>query len=129
MRPAEKNLTEAHSALDFIQVQGVGMLRRPRRTDFPLYQPPPSTRPRSQHQWTPQKPAELDPLVAWLLESGGVSPDAYLAFPLHRRLVALVRILRVSSPNAAHALLRARPDLIPAALDSLLVYRKHEAES
>lgn len=66
-------------------------------------------------------PAKPESFVTWLLERAGLFPDVYRAAPLHRRLPALLRRLRVRSPEAARTLLEAKPELMLAALNSMLI--------
>jgi chemotaxis methyl-accepting protein methylase len=69
----------------------------------------------------PEVAIEMDPFTAWLLRRGGICPDAYRAKPMHRRLPACLRQLRVDSPEEARALLEAKPELFPAALNCMLL--------
>lgn len=65
--------------------------------------------------------AEPDPLVRWLLEQVGVDAQIYRASPLVRRLPACLRQLRSDGPASAQALLQRRAELVPLALDALLI--------
>lgn len=64
---------------------------------------------------------QLDPFALWLLQRAGICADAYRAAPMQRRLSACLRQLRVSSPDAARALLEANPHLLPVALNWMLL--------
>jgi chemotaxis methyl-accepting protein methylase len=59
--------------------------------------------------------------LGWLLEKGGVDAASYYRHALERRLPACFRSLRVSDAEAARHLLERSPELVPAALDSVLI--------
>jgi chemotaxis protein methyltransferase CheR len=63
----------------------------------------------------------MHPFLSWLLAWAGLRADAYRPASLQRRLNALLRCLRVPTPEAARTLLEANPSLLPHALDTLLV--------
>jgi chemotaxis methyl-accepting protein methylase len=60
-------------------------------------------------------------LPDWVIDRAGLPPGAYRHAPLQRRLPACLRTLRVHSVAAARRLLEDRPDLLPAAVSSLLI--------
>ena len=62
-----------------------------------------------------------DGLLAWVIERAGLDCGAYRHSPLQRRLPACLRALRVHSAAEARRLLEHRPDLLPAAVSSLLI--------
>jgi chemotaxis methyl-accepting protein methylase len=59
--------------------------------------------------------------VAWIIRRAGLNPSLYRAAPLLRRLPALLRMLKVRSAEDAQELLQNRPDLLPKAINSLLI--------
>jgi chemotaxis protein methyltransferase CheR len=66
---------------------------------------------------------EQEPLhafVAWVLESAGLSADAYRTVPMHRRLPACLRTLKVASVSEAWPLMR-HPKSVEMAIDSLMI--------
>lgn len=70
----------------------------------------------------PAEPAaDRDPFLRWLLVSSGLDPALYRLKPLARRLSACLRTLRVDSVDGGRRLLERRPDLLPRALDALLI--------
>lgn len=69
----------------------------------------------------PEEIDQMDPFTVWLLRRAGIRAEAYRAKPIQRRLPACFRQLRVDSPEAARALLEAEPDLLPAALNCMLL--------
>ncbi len=62
----------------------------------------------------------LHAFIAWALESTGLSADAYRAAPLHRRLKACLRALKVESVSETWALMH-NPESVEKVLDSLLI--------
>jgi chemotaxis protein methyltransferase CheR len=62
----------------------------------------------------------LHALVAWVLESAGLSADAYRTAPMHRRLPACLRTLKVSSISEAWCLMQ-HPKSVEKAMDSLMI--------
>ena len=66
------------------------------------------------------EPEPLHPFVAWALESSGLSADAYRIVPLHRRINACLRALKVESIPEAWALTHD-PESMEKVLDSLLI--------
>jgi chemotaxis protein methyltransferase CheR len=73
----------------------------------------------------------LDPFLAWLLARAGIDSRAYRVGALQRRLPACLRQLRVSSVEAARALIESKPELLPQALSTILIgvsefFRDHE---
>lgn len=69
----------------------------------------------------PRAGEPVDPFVSWLLAQSGLDAAAYRSGALSRRLPACLRFLRTGSPESARALLNSRPDLLPRALDSMLI--------
>ena len=61
------------------------------------------------------------PFIAWVFERVNLNPSVYRSSCLNRRLNACLRRLRVSTTEAAQKLLESRPELLHAALDSLLL--------
>lgn len=73
-------------------------------------------------QRLPNEPAEtLEPLIAWMLEKGGVKPHAYRPSAMQRRVAACLRQLRVKTPGCARQLLERKPELLPFALNTALI--------
>jgi chemotaxis protein methyltransferase CheR len=68
-----------------------------------------------------REPAPLDPLIASLLYSAGLNPAAYRSTPLHRRIQACLRHLRVKDAAEASQLLARQPHLGFGALDAALI--------
>jgi chemotaxis protein methyltransferase CheR len=67
----------------------------------------------------PDEPAEG--FVAWVIEKAGLDATLYRLGPLLRRLPSCLRMLKVRSRNEAQDLLERQPDLLPAAIGSLLI--------
>ena len=67
--------------------------------------------------------AEVPPdgIVAWILGRAGMRAAAYRATSLDRRVSALLRKFRVPSVAALQTHLEQCPDLVPRALDTLLI--------
>jgi chemotaxis methyl-accepting protein methylase len=59
--------------------------------------------------------------VAWVMSRAGLDAKLYRHHPLARRLPACLRALRVGSADDARELLEDRPDLLPVAVNSLLI--------
>ena len=71
---------------------------------------------------TPRLPDEpASGFVGWVLDRAGLDASLYRHRPLLRRLPACLRTLGVRSPAEARKLLENRPDLLPAAIGSLLI--------
>jgi chemotaxis protein methyltransferase CheR len=64
---------------------------------------------------------ETDPFLAWLLQRAGLRAAAYRPNAMQRRLASCLRQVRASSPDSARAFLERAPELIPGALNALLV--------
>jgi len=64
---------------------------------------------------------EISELVRRVLEHEGLAPEAYRALPLHRRVPACLRALKVASEAEALARLEANARLWSAAADALLI--------
>ncbi len=67
---------------------------------------------------------ELDspkPFLAWLFSKAGLDAGAYRSKGLERRLAACLRSLHASSTEAAQALLERDPELVPKAVDAVLI--------
>lgn len=64
---------------------------------------------------------DAHPFLAWLLGRAGIRGNPYLARGLDRRLAACLRALHANSPDEAQARLERRPDLVPDALDAVLL--------
>jgi chemotaxis protein methyltransferase CheR len=62
-----------------------------------------------------------DPLLSWLLRQAGLTARAYRSHALDRRLAACLRQLGAPTRTAALETLAARPDLIDAALNTVLI--------
>ena len=65
---------------------------------------------------TPEHPG-----IAWILEQGGLDLSAYRREPLARRLPACLRAIKARSMDHAREILENRPELLPAAISSLLI--------
>ncbi len=76
--------------------------------------PPPAPRPVESEE-------RLDEFVAWVLMRSGLKVSAYRTHPLHRRLPACLRQLKVPSTAAARELLESRPALLQVALNAFLI--------
>lgn len=63
----------------------------------------------------------LDPLMAWMLERAGLQPAAYRPAAMQRRVSACLRQLRVTSADSARALMEAKPEMLPFALNTVLI--------
>ena len=59
--------------------------------------------------------------VQWLFAKGGLDSRAYRGETIRRRLNACLRALRVNSSSEARSLLDDRPDLIPVALNAIVI--------
>jgi chemotaxis protein methyltransferase CheR len=69
----------------------------------------------------PHATESCEPFLEWLLQRSSLDAAAYRPRALHRRLAACLRHCRVSTPEAARALLEAKPDMIPSTLNSVLI--------
>lgn len=65
--------------------------------------------------------AALDPLMSWLLDRAGLPPEAYRPAAMQRRVSACLRQLRVHSPQSARDLLERKPEMLPFALNTVLI--------
>ena len=74
----------------------------------PLHAPPPTAEP-------------ADGFVGWVIGRAGLDASVYRHRPLLRRLPACLRTLMAHSTEEAQELLEDRPDLLSAALSSLLI--------
>jgi len=83
---------------------------RPTSAPAPRWQPPVN-----------ERPDHPDEFLCWLLDRAGLSISLYRTRPLERRLAACLRTLRVASTEAAQTRLKEHPELLPAALGSLLL--------
>jgi len=113
MVPAEQQAYE----LRHLRFQGVRAARHRAR---PSVRPGPrsslpSTRPASEPSEPPHE------FIEWLLNQAGLNAKHYRAQPLQRRLAACLRLLRVSTPEAARERLHRQPELLHAALGSVLL--------
>jgi chemotaxis protein methyltransferase CheR len=63
----------------------------------------------------------VDPFALWLLEAAGLNPHAYRAAAVQRRVPACLRQLQVTSGEAARELVRQKPEVLPKALNTLLI--------
>lgn len=77
--------------------------------------------PRPFRRHVPAEGASLDPFLEWLFARGGLDAAAYRPRTLERRLPACLRRLGVRFTPEAFALLRQRPELVPAAIESVLI--------
>ena len=83
-------------------------------------------RPANEDAWGPPPPAEPLPpdaesLLRWLFDRAGLDSRDYKPQTLRRRLPACLRAVRAGSASHARELLECNPDLVPAALDALLI--------
>ena len=70
----------------------------------------------------PHAPEErLDDFISWVLGRAGLDAAAYRPQPLHRRLPACLRAMKVHSTHAARELLERKPHLVAKAISSLLI--------
>jgi chemotaxis protein methyltransferase CheR len=63
----------------------------------------------------------LHGLVGFVLEASGLEVESYQPRPLRRRLAACLRALRAPSEEAALMTLSRNPELLPTALDAVLI--------
>ena len=63
----------------------------------------------------------LDPFIAWVLGRAGLDAAAYRTRPLHRRLPACLRALKVGSTHAARELIDRNPHLVTEVVSCLLI--------
>lgn len=81
-----------------------------------------SSRPPTVSAHSPLPPTEpAHGFVAWIINRAGLDANFYRHGPLLRRLPACLRMLRVRSTEEARGVLEQRPELLPAAVDSLLI--------
>jgi chemotaxis protein methyltransferase CheR len=59
--------------------------------------------------------------MGWMFGKAGLDISVYRPSALQRRLPACLRQLRVASPESARTLLECRPELLPLALNALLI--------
>jgi chemotaxis methyl-accepting protein methylase len=64
---------------------------------------------------------QLDGFISWVLGRAGLDATAYRTQPLHHRLPACLRSLKVPSTAAARELLERKPRLVTKAIDLLLI--------
>jgi chemotaxis protein methyltransferase CheR len=81
--------------------------------------------PKHRQNYIARKPSSierepLDPYIAWVLGSIGLPPDSYRTAPLHRRLTACLRNLKVGSVFEAWDLMQNR-ESVSKAIDSLII--------
>lgn len=69
----------------------------------------------------PSLPQGAADFIRWLFQQIGVDAGQYRAEPLSRRLTACLRSLRVAAVEDARRLLERNPQLIPTAIDTMLV--------
>jgi len=62
-----------------------------------------------------------DAFVEWILSECGLDVPSYRSEPLHRRIPACLRALRVASSDEARALLLKKPEMLDVALDAMLI--------
>ena len=91
------------------------------RAGSPERQQNTAMRPRAGRSLSSSADVAPEGIVAWLLERAGMRPAAYRATSLDRRVSALLRRFRVTSVAALQAHLEQRPELLPRALDTLLI--------
>lgn len=115
-------VSQTSDNLTHISFTGVDLaIRRPPVTAF--------LRPASAVKMTASKPGGaramdegvLDPLMAWMLERAGLQPAAYRPAAMQRRVSACLRQLRVTSADSARALIERRPEMLPFALNTVLI--------
>jgi len=59
--------------------------------------------------------------ISWVLKLAGLDPESYRFRPLQRRLPACLRSLHADSEASAVQRLEQQPELLPAAIDALLI--------
>ena len=64
---------------------------------------------------------QLNAFIAWVLRSAGLDAAAYRTRPLHRRLPACLRAMKVDSTRTARELLERKPHLVTKVISSLLI--------
>lgn len=63
----------------------------------------------------------MDRFITWVLSRAGLTPCAYRPQPLHRRIPACLRALKVTSTSAAREKLEQDPRLLATAVSALLI--------
>ncbi len=63
----------------------------------------------------------LHPFLSWLFSQAALDSQKYRAAALNRRLTACQRALKAASPGDARVLLERHPELLPKAIDSVLI--------
>jgi len=63
----------------------------------------------------------ISPFITWSLNQIGLDASSYRARPLERRLPACFRALRVASEDAARRKLERHPELVPVAVNALML--------
>lgn len=64
---------------------------------------------------------EPDAFLVWLFNEAGLDAGAYRCKALQRRLPACLRALRASCSEQARAMLERRPELLPRAMEAVLI--------
>jgi chemotaxis protein methyltransferase CheR len=81
----------------------------------------PVTLPPTRETRVPAEEESLDEFISWVLLRAGLDAAAYRARPLHRRLSACLRALKVDSTDDARELLERQPRLVSCAIGALLI--------
>jgi chemotaxis protein methyltransferase CheR len=63
----------------------------------------------------------IDPFIEWLFAAAGLESKSYRGAALQRRLPACLRQLRVENGAAARELIERKPELMPKAMNALLI--------
>jgi chemotaxis protein methyltransferase CheR len=63
----------------------------------------------------------MHPFPSWVLAKAGLDSQNYRIKPLGRRMAACLRVLKAKDSEKARTLLEEHPELLPLAIDSLLI--------
>ncbi len=82
----------------------------------------PSKRPSMEEKVVPVRfPERHHQLISWIFKRAGLNIDIYKCAPLQRRLSACLRALHAENEVHARQLLEQNPDLLPKAINTLLI--------
>lgn len=66
-------------------------------------------------------PGQPGKFISWVLQRAGLDVRSYRSEPLQRRMSACMRILHAGTEEQARQMIERRPELLPAAISSLLI--------
>lgn len=75
----------------------------------------------ARHAPTTAESCEMDPFMGWMLGQAGLDMRAYRPSAMQRRLPACLRRLRAATPQSAQVMLERKPELLPFALNTILI--------